>query len=51
MVETEDQNTEENLDEEELQDLVMRFQVLMASSPALCIPQYDQEVRKSMLLT
>ncbi|KAK4297788.1 hypothetical protein Pmani_029819 [Petrolisthes manimaculis] len=43
VVETEDQNTEDNLDQEELQDLVMRFQVLLASSPALCTPQYDQE--------
>ncbi|KAG7174358.1 F-box only protein 9-like [Homarus americanus] len=42
-VESEDSATEDDLDEEELQDLVMRFQMLMAPTQAMCVPQFDQE--------
>ncbi|KAG0728164.1 F-box only protein 9 [Chionoecetes opilio] len=35
--------SEDELDEEEIQDLVLRFQALASSSRAVCMPQFDQE--------
>ncbi|KAK8722282.1 hypothetical protein OTU49_012351, partial [Cherax quadricarinatus] len=42
-VECEDTTTESDLDEEELQDLVARFQMLMTPTQAMCVPQFNQE--------
>ncbi|XP_045133881.1 F-box only protein 9-like isoform X2 [Portunus trituberculatus] len=41
--EGEDTTSEDELDQEEIQDLVFRFQALASSSQAVCIPQFDQE--------
>ncbi|XP_069174209.1 F-box only protein 9 isoform X2 [Procambarus clarkii] len=42
-VESEDSTPEDDLDEEELQDLVVRFQMLMTPTQAMCVPLFDQE--------
>lgn len=41
--ERDDSASEDELDHEEIQDLVLRFQALASSSQAVCIPQFDQE--------
>lgn len=47
--EGEDATSEDELDQEEIQDLVFRFQALASSSQAVCIPQFDQEVCRSVV--
>ncbi|KAK7081213.1 F-box only protein 9 [Halocaridina rubra] len=42
-VDTEESLQEEDLSREEFQDLIARFQLLVASTHAVCIPQFEQE--------